>query len=177
MKLTLSTDRLILRPFNEDDAYDMFHGWTSDKEVTTYLTWNPHNDINETKALLDLWIKQYEKPERINFAITLKEDNSLIGGIDVVGYLEGVPVLGYVLNRKYWNKGYMSEAAYKVIDYLFSIGHTEIRIDAVVENIGSNRVIEKCHGFLINTVSEYLEAKKEERIINQYIITKENFYK
>lgn len=111
MKLTLSTDRLILRPFLHSDAYDMFYGWVSKSEVTKYLSWNEHKDINETKALLDLWIKQYEKPERINFAITLKEDNSLIGGIDVVGYLNDVPVIGYVLNPTYWNKGYMSEAA------------------------------------------------------------------
>ena len=46
--------------------------------------------------------------ERINFAIVLKENNELIGGIDVVGYLDGVPVLGYCLSRKYWNNGYTS---------------------------------------------------------------------
>ena len=36
MKLTLETERLILRPFREDDAEAMFNGWASDPEVTKY---------------------------------------------------------------------------------------------------------------------------------------------
>ena len=91
MKLTLETNRLILRPFNIDDAQDMFDNWASDSDVTKYLTWNHHTDINQAKEILNIWIKQYEKPERINFGIVLKETNELIGGIDVVGYEEGLP--------------------------------------------------------------------------------------
>ena len=76
----------------------MFFGWASDPEVTKYLTWSTHKDIEETKKILSLWINEYEKPERLNFAIELKKEDKLIGGIDVVGYLGGVkgtPVIGY----------------------------------------------------------------------------------
>lgn len=44
MKLTLETDRLLLRPFSVDDAEAMFNGWASDPEVTKYLTWNTHQN-------------------------------------------------------------------------------------------------------------------------------------
>ena len=159
MKLTLETNRLILRPFKIDDAFEMYNNWTSDSEVTKYLTWNYHTDIKQTKEILSIWINQYEKPERINFAIVLKETNELIGGIDVVGYLDGIPVIGYVLSKKYWNNGYMSEACKKVIEYLFELGHKKIRIDAVVENIGSNKVIKKCGGKLFDIVEEYNKTK------------------
>lgn len=64
-----------------------------------------------------------------------------------------------------------------VLNYLFSIGHEKVRIDAVVENIASNKVIKKCGGVLIGTVKEYVEAKKAERTINQCIVSKEDFYK
>lgn len=172
MKISLETNRLILRPFILDDARQIFDNWASDKEVTKYLTWNHHQDINDTLNILSLWIEQYEKPERINFGIVLKDTNELIGGIDVCGYIDGVPVIGYVLSRKYWNNGYMTEACSKVIEFLFSLGYDKIKIDAAVENVSSNKVIQKCGGIFINTIEEFLPLKNERMLINQYIIKK-----
>ena len=172
MKLTLLTDRLILRPFTKNDADNIFMMWANDDEVTKYLTWNSHKNINDTKEILDIWIEQYEKPERLNFAITLKEENILIGGIDVVGYLENVPVIGYVLSKPYWNNGYMTEACKCLLNYLFEQGYKEVRIDAVEENIGSNKVIQKCGGILINSTEEFIKAKNRYFKINQYIVYK-----
>lgn len=170
MKITLETNRLLLRPFEYSDAYKMFNNWASDDEVTKYLTWNTHKDIDETKCILGLWIDQYEKPERLNFAIVLKEENELIGGIDVVGYLEGIPVIGYVLSRKYWNNGYMTEACKALVNYLFSLGYETIRIDAMVENIGSNNVIKKCGGEFIEVYEDFIECKNQTVKINKYYI-------
>ena len=172
MKLTLETQRLILRPFCEEDAEDMFYGWASDEEVTKYLTWNTHENIETTKYVLDLWIKEYEQPERLNFAIVLKSENKLIGGIDVVGYDNGIPVIGYNLAKKYWNKGYMTEACRCVLNYLFSQGHEEVKIDAFVENIGSNRVIKKCGGILVKTEEEFFPLKNQTALVNRYVIKK-----
>ena len=170
MKLTLETDRLIFRPFELDDAESMFNNWASDEEVTKYLTWNTHKSIEETKQVLAFWVNQYEKEERINFAIVYKENNELIGGIDVVGYLEGVPVIGYNLSRKYWNKGIMTEACKKVIELLFSLNHEKIIIEAMVENIGSNRVIQKCGGVYDSTYDDYIPKKEKTVTINRYIV-------
>lgn len=173
MKLTLETQRLILRPFRTDDAEAMFSGWVSDPEVTKYLTWNTHESIDDTRAILDQWIREYEKPERLNFAIVLKDTEQLIGGIDVVGYLgdvDGTPVIGYNLSRAFWNKGYMTEACRCLIDYLYSKGYTEVRIDAMSENIGSIRVIEKCGGIFLRTEEEFFPLKNETVSVNRYIV-------
>lgn len=170
MKLTLETERLILRPFREDDAEDMFYGWAGDDEVTKYLTWNTHENIDTTKYVLNLWLNEYEKPETVRFAIELKNEHTLIGGIDVVEYEDGNPVIGYVISRKYWNNGYMTEACKCVLNYLFSKGYTEVKIDALVENIGSNRVIQKCGGILIKTVEDVLPSKNKNIIVNRYVV-------
>lgn len=172
MLLTLETERLILRPFEENDAKTMFDMWASDEEVTKFLTWNAHRSIEDTKNILNIWIKQYEKLERINCAIVLKENNVLIGGIDVVGYLDKVPVIGYAISRKYWNKGYVTEACRCLLDYLFSLGYEKVRIDAVRENIASNKVIQKCGGKLINTIEDSIKNTK--RVINQYEVYSKN---
>ena len=150
MKLTLETDRLILRPFELDDAKSMFNNWASDDEVTKYLTWNTHKSIEETKEILAFWVNQYEKEERINFAIVYKENNELIGGIDVVGYLEGVPVIGYNLSRKYWNKGIMTEACKKVIELLNGVNlqhitlHPRTGVQQYKGSIDGERLKEAC---------------------------------
>lgn len=170
MKISLETKRLLLRPWMEDDYEAMFYGWANDPEVTKYMTWNAHNSIEETKQIINKWIKDYEKPERLNFAIVLKESNELIGGIDIVGYIENTPVIGYNLSKKYWNNGYMTEACKCVIDYLFSSGHKEIRIDAMVENIASNKVIQKCGGVFIKQEKQNRPLKNDTIIVNSYII-------
>ncbi len=173
MKLTLETERLILRPFNADDAEAMFYGWTSDHEVTKYLSWPTHQSIDDTKFVLNLWEEQYEKPERLNFAICLKDSGQLIGGIDVVGYEEGIPVIGYNLAKKHWNNGYMTEACRCVVNYLFSSGFKEVRIDAMTENAGSQKVIAKCGGKLLKTEEVPLPLKNKTAMVNMYIIRSE----
>ena len=127
MPPTLETERLRLRPFRLDDAEAMFAGWTGDDEVTKYLTWPTHKSVEDTKALLARWVAEYERPERLNFAIVLKEEEKLIGGIDVVRYEDGCPVLGYNLSRPYWGRGVMTEACRRLLDYLFSQGYAEVR--------------------------------------------------
>ena len=115
-------------------------------------------------------MKQYEKEERINFAIELKDNNELIGAIDVVGYLDGIPVLGYCLSKKYWNNGYMSEACQVVLEFLFSLGYEKVRIDALVDNFASNKVIIKCGGKIVET---YQDSVKDELVnINKYYVFK-----
>lgn len=175
MKITLETNRLILRPFTLEDAFDMYHNWANDPKVTKYLTWNPHQNIEETKSILNQWIKLYEKPERISFAIVLKDTKELIGSIDVCGYIEGVPVIGYALSKKHWNHGYMTEACKKVISYLFLKGYQQVRIDAMVENIASNKVIQKCGGKYLDTIQHEFPLKNKTVLIHRYLIQKDDF--
>lgn len=166
----LVTERLFLRKFNLNDAESMFYNYASDPEVTKYLTWNPHKNLEETRSILQCWVEQYKKPERINYAIILKENNQLIGGIDVCGYKEGVPVIGYVLSKKYWNNGLMTEAFKCLINYLFSLGYKKILVDACVDNVGSNKVIKKCGGNFLKEIEDYFPLKNQVFKINTYEI-------
>ncbi len=72
----ISTERITLRPFCYDDAENMFKNWVNDPEVTKYLSWAPHGNLNVTKECLDTWVKSYESDENYNWAITLKENPS-----------------------------------------------------------------------------------------------------
>lgn len=47
--VTLETERLILRKIKLSDYNDIFNCWTSDYNVSKYVTWNPHKTKEETK--------------------------------------------------------------------------------------------------------------------------------
>ncbi len=54
----IETPRLLLRPFTLDDASAMFSNWANDPEVTKYMTWNPHQNEEVTKAIIKMWLKE-----------------------------------------------------------------------------------------------------------------------
>ncbi len=168
----LETKRLRLRYINENDVETAFNAWTSDPEVTKYLTWNAHASIDETKYIFDIWIKEYEDPDTYRWGIERKEDNALMGMIDVVRVEDGAPVIGYCTAKMYWGNGYMTEALGAVVEELFDNGIDTIKISAVDENIGSNRVIEKCGFRFVNKTIEALSEMKPDTIvtINNYRI-------
>ena len=91
----------------------------------------------------------------------------------MVGFVDGVPVIGYCSGRAYWNQGYMTEAFQAVIQELFACGCSAIIVEAVRENTGSNRVIEKC-GFRYTGSSERpLSRLKPDLVtINSYRLDK-----
>ena len=173
MKETIETKRLLLRKFRIEDADEMFSNWANDSEVTKYMTWEPHLNVEVTKNILSLWINEYENPKTYRYAITIKETGELIGSIDVVDFVNGCPEIGYCLSRKHWNKGLMTEACKAFISYLLNEGFSKIVIEAEVNNIGSNRVIEKC-GFKYTHQEERLcsEAKPYPVVVNWYQLTK-----
>lgn len=170
----LITDRCILRKVRKEDAIPMFNNWANDPEVTKYLTWNPHENIEITKMIIDSWLEEENNPKTFRYMITLKDSGELIGSIDVVRYIDDNPEIGYCLSKKYWNQGLMTEVCKEFTKYLFNIGFKKIFINAVKENIGSNRVIEKC-GFKF-THQEKLEHQSSFKpgpvTINCYEINK-----
>lgn len=170
----IATKRLLLRKLKETDAEPIFRNWASDPEATKYLTWNPHENVEATKQLVRFWLEEEKKPETIRFLITLIDKDEPIGCIDVVRYIEGNPEIGYCLSRKYWNQGLMTEACKAFIQYLFDAGFQKILIKAMEENVGSNRVIEKC-GFMFvgkERVDHQSESKPNPATLNYYELVK-----
>lgn len=141
----LETERLILRPFKEDDAINVFECWESDPDVAKYMFWTSHNDIEKTKEWITFELGQIEKQDWYRFAVVLKDTNELIGTA-LIYYEEEVECweIGYNLGKKYWNKGYTTEAMRKVIDF----ASKQLKISEIVgryakENPASGNVMKK----------------------------------
>lgn len=143
---TLETYRLILRKFQIDDAQQMFQNWASDAEVTKFLTWPPHPNVDCTRGLLTDWINRYSESSYYNWVIEWKESGEIIGNISVVKLDEKIEAaeIGYCMSKAWWGQGIMPEALRTVIDYLLG----EVGFNCVVarhdkNNPKSGRVMQK----------------------------------
>lgn len=138
----LPSQRIKLRRFTLDDVNDVFE-YASDDEVTAYLTWSSYK---KQADILDV-INQYYLSKPGIWAIELIQEKKCIGAIDLRIFEEDEKGgFGYVLNRKYWNNGYMTEALNTIIDFSFSVLKLN-RIEAThyVGNEGSGKVMVKCN--------------------------------
>ena len=137
----LVTTRLILRKFRKTDASDIFE-YGSDAETLKYLDWGGVQTIDE--ALNSIVSYYWSRPGI--FAIELKESKKCIGGIDLRLMPEHEKSgFGYVLNRKYWNKGYMTEALSAVLKLCFErLKLNRVEASYYVGNEGSGKVMMKC---------------------------------
>lgn len=142
----LETERLLLRKFQIDDAPIMYQNWTSDEEVTKYLTWATHQSLQDTQDYVNFCISSYDNPQSYRWLIIEKDSQQLIGDISVVSIEDKTKTagLGWVLARQHWGKGYMPEAANTVLDYLFEqVGFNRIYAVHDSQNPQSGRVMEK----------------------------------
>lgn len=144
---TLETERLILRRFTMNDAQDMFNNWASDDEVTKYLMWPSHKNVEVTKEYIKSLVDAYSEKSTYNWGIGLKEIGQVVGTISVVRCDDeiGCVHIGYCIGKRWWNKGITSEAFSAVIRFLMD----EVKVNRIdsrhdPRNAFSGKVMEKC---------------------------------
>lgn len=144
----IETERLILRQFRLDDSTAAFYNWTSDKQVTEFLRWPPHQDIETTESIIKTWVDRYHDSHFYQWAIVLKEaDDEPIGTISVVDQNEELDILhiGYCIGSKWWHQGITSEAFLGIIPFLFeAVKANRIESQHDPRNPNSGKVMMKC---------------------------------
>ena len=143
---TLETGRLIIRPLVVEDAIAMYNNWASDSRVTKYLTWKPHESVNDTLEIIRIWKAECLNSPNITLGIVYKEENKLIGTINYfnVDMTFKEAEIGYCLSYDYWNKGIMSEALKEFIRFGFEkLGFLKVKACHDARNRASGKVMEK----------------------------------
>ncbi len=142
----IETPRLILRrPVAPDDAPQIFASYATDPEVTRYLTWRPHYNLDETLRILRTRLAWWDEGREFSWVITPKNSAAVIGMITANDDHTGSRVsIGYVLARSHWRCGYATEAAGALINSLLRLpGIQRVWAVADAENAASIRVLEK----------------------------------
>lgn len=141
----LKTERLILRPWRQEDLED-FYEYARVDGVGQMAGWLPHESKEVTQTILDSFITHKK-----TFALEL--DGKVIGSLGIENYkeeefpeldqLQGRSI-GYVLSKDYWGQGLMPEAVKAVQKYLFDeVGFDFLIVSHYVWNGQSRRVIQK----------------------------------
>lgn len=145
--IKLETERLILRPFAEEDIPAAFQNWTNDPQVTKYLRWPVHGTLSVTETVVKGWIEGYRSPAFYQWAIVPKELGQPIGTISVVDMDERTEKvhIGYCIGSRWWGKGYAAEAFSRIIPFLFDqVKAKRIEAQHDPNNPNSGKVMVKC---------------------------------
>jgi len=136
------TERLLLRPATHADAPLAFATYTADPKVPRYMTWRPHTSVAETVTFFRRCEKVWEERSAFPWSLWLKSDHSYAGMLEARIRAHAVDI-GYVLARRLWRRGLMSEAVRGLIQW--ALAQPEIfRVWAVcdVDNVASARLLE-----------------------------------
>lgn len=171
----IETERLILRPFTENDTEAVFN-CCQHPNLGNNAGWKPHDTLEESlKILQTIFI-----PQKDTWAITRKEDRLLIGAIGILPDPKrensNAGMIGYWLDEAQWGKGYMSESVCAVLDYGFNkLGLTLISANCYPQNKRSQRVLEKM-GFTYEGILHQAEVSYDDKIYDHlcYYLEKNN---
>lgn len=134
------TERLVLKPFSEEDGAALAAMLRSEEIGKTYML-----PIFESDAQCEKLARRFRE---------LSEDESrCVAGIylagTLIGFVNDVEMtvtsveMGYVIAPEHWGRGYATEALRGLIAYLHDRGFREVITGAFEENTASIRVMEK----------------------------------
>jgi [ribosomal protein S5]-alanine N-acetyltransferase len=145
-ELVLETDRLLLRPWRVSEAAIQRELWTErDPRVP------PHRriDADGRPTLEDFedGIRDAAPPSSIGLlAIQLKTEPDVIGYCGLVEggpEVDGEPELAFELLRRFWGRGFATEASLAVLEWAKSSGHERLWATVWDWNSASRRVLAK----------------------------------
>jgi isoleucyl-tRNA synthetase len=137
----------------DDRYFEDFAKLFSDPEVRKYYYFTTQiMDHYSTRCQLEYYRDQLKEFGLPRFALFEKSTKKFIGvcGLsfyhpDFENFEKGTVEISYQLAKEFWGKGYASEASKKLIQFAFDNYPIEkICVATVSDNIGSQKVIEKC---------------------------------
>lgn len=149
--VTLETPRLILRRFRREDMEQIYRNCWSDREVWKWTRYQPMDSIRDVaekaKLFTKEWLEAYENPKRYSWAICLKDTGEVVGrhfGMHPDDELSQIE-MAYELGRAWWNRGYITEATKKILDFYFrEVGFCRVWVCHASGNPASGQVLRKC---------------------------------
>jgi len=146
MKILIETKRLLIREIHPKDIDCLLEIYQDFQN----LRFIPNSNFNWTREKLK------EKYYKINqdykngfgiFAAQIKDNGKIIGEAGLFNSFQNLNhlELGYILDKKFWRKGYGSEICISLIDYgFYTLNLDKISARVFKQNVASIRLSEKC---------------------------------
>ncbi|HEX8118640.1 MAG TPA: GNAT family N-acetyltransferase, partial [Pyrinomonadaceae bacterium] len=144
VKETLETERLVLRMFRESDT-DAYADMVGDPEVMRFLGGGKPVSREEAWRNMAMILGHWQLRGYGMWAVEEKESAEMVGRVGCWNP-EGWPGLevGWTLRRRFWGRGYATEAARASVEYAFDeLNRTRVISLIAPENLNSIRVAER----------------------------------
>ncbi len=167
----LETERLILRPVEDEDATSMAL-LANDMRVAGNLRTMPYPyTLADAHSFIEKAKEARQRALILRLAIIRKADHAFIGGIGLES-----DTIGYWLGHNFWGQGYGTEAARALVTFAFTVLEKPmLKISALVDNAASRRIIEKL-GFTQTEIREGISLAYEgTRPEIWYALSREDF--
>jgi len=140
-------EKLTLRPFTDADVTD-YYELVRDPAIAAPAGFTPAHSLTEATFLL----RQQSKLPQI-FAIELTAEHKVIGSIGLYERITnaGEPAtlemdLGYMLNGKYWRRGIMTAAVYRLQRYGFeTLQLRRLTASCLADNPASKLILDRAN--------------------------------
>ncbi|MDR0509352.1 MAG: GNAT family N-acetyltransferase [Candidatus Methanoplasma sp.] len=144
--MILKTSRLILRPWKETDAEDLYE-LAKNPHIGPIAGWPVHTNVENSAYI----IREILSAEH-TFAVTIRNKDNAVGSIGLmVGGKSNLDIgadeaeIGYWIGEPYWGRGYIPEAVRELMRYAFDeLNLLTVWCGYFDENERSKRVCEKC---------------------------------
>lgn len=175
----IETDRLILRPWREDDA-EALYKYASDPAIGLVAGWPPHTSVENS---LEIIRTVFSAPE--TYAVVLKETDDPVGccGIMFSNSLHAAEMqtneaeIGYWIGKPYWGQGLIPEAVKALLSRCFNdLGLNAVWCGYYKGNDKSKRVCEKSGFKYHHTNHDIVSPLGDIRTEHFYLMTKEDYH-
>ena len=168
--MILETERLILRPWEERDANDLFQ-YASHPQVGPNAGWPVHTSVENSREIIK---SVFSVPE--TYAIVLKETMQPVGSIGLmIGSASNIGIpdtdaeIGYWIGVPYWGQGLIPEAVREMMRYGFDdLNLEKLWCGYFDGNTKSKRGQEKC-GFRYHHTKEKVPCALEGVLRTEHI--------
>lgn len=143
--MVLQTERLILRPWTEEDAEELYK-YARDPQVGPIAGWPPHTSVENSREIIR---DVLSKPE--TYAVVLKSTGEPVGSVGIMREGCSAPIgeqeaeVGCWIGVPYWGQGLIPEAIKELLRRCFEDFHYKAVWYGYYDgNEKSKRVSEKC---------------------------------
>ncbi len=169
-KTRLDTKRLILRPWEQGDAEELYR-YAKDDRIGPPAGWPVHTGVENSRKIISDVLS-----EAGTYAIVLKETNLVVGSIGLkigpnssLGIPDTEAEIGYWIGVLYWGQGLIPESVCELMRYAFEeLGLEKLWCGYYEGNTKSKRVQEKCgfhyHHTNVDVPVELMNENRTEHI-------------
>lgn len=148
-QLPLETERLVLRPYGQDDA-PYIVALLDDPVMADFLMVTPQPFVEfDARQLVKAAWRRLTTGRGFDLLAVARDGGALVGSAGISLHDEGARgELGFWIGRAHWGRGYATEATSRVVSFARdSLTVSRITATATVDNAASRRVLDKL-GFI-----------------------------